>query len=721
MDLLSRELNGAPNIVGTMVASLSETTRDLHSGTAAAQGILSMESLTDVQRLDIGRTQEGIVLAIESIRNTLGIDGSFTQAQKDAAAQAGLIASNWRGFQTLKLRDPAPRNAPQGSVVTVESYTTGDVVSERSYAMEAYNEQDNRSAVAYAITYNLQSSRQDDFGESLFPTITIPADQAGVTITTNLLHVLDNVDRNVSGAAYDLKRKNLLRAVADPNVLRKEQTRAVPVHRVQSQANFVATGTLAVRNVDIDGEVIPTSALLFNRQVDLLGVSQSDSLIAAGVQNQTDTLDPTVELTAFYVQIGNDKIRNVTSNLPYANFVPNAQGDYKLLTLNFETNSLLLNKDTRNVDGTALTGALAQIAADDLIVRVRSVLTGSVRTDTGNITVYGNTYQVYSITDAATGDNVPLADVSVTALVAAIDGRTFLGYDPLAYRSNANRRQQGQFVNVSKQFQRYMVPLRSPITARHPAHIDASIDASDVQALITATRVRLNNEAVTAVLSSLDVLSSFVDVRDNVNEAPDVLGVGRFFLRPTLISRQFDAAAAVDSLKSHERAQDIQAALVNHLRDIAFLLHRNSEFKAASDAIYGGVGPVPTVIIATEPYLARYINVSGDLRTLGGEFDVRVVSTLDYRFRGKIVVAFGLFDSERNSAINPLNNGNLLWAPELVLTANIGRGGQYSRETLVQPRYRFIQNSPVLGVLEVSNIPNVLNKLPLFMNDVTVP
>lgn len=718
MNLLNREIDSNKDLTGRLVTEISDKMRSMHKGPQAGQAIVALESLNDAGRSAIEETGEFIGSQLAIIRNQIGMEGELLESQKYAAAQAGILASNWQGFNRLKPRDGLPRGVAMTEVVTMESMNLPDVVSERSYATESYDNTDNRTAVAYSITYNLQSSRQDDFGEALFPTITIPADQAGIVITTNLLCVLDNVDRNVSGQIYDLKRKNVLRAVADPTVLRKEQTRAVPVVRAQSLAQFVAAGTMAARTVDIDGETITTSALLFGKTIDLLGISQSDSLVASGVQNQTDSLDPTVELQTIYVSIDGDVFGFKVQN-PGGNFVPNAQGDFKLLTLNFETTSLLFNNLTNTVAGTAPTGDMLAMRTANYVIRIRAVLNGSVRTDTGNIQVYGNTLEIYEIKDAA-GNVIALdANAGVIAAVAAVKAATWLGYDALAYRSNSNRRQQGQFVDVSKQYQRYLVPLRSPITARHPAHTEAGVDASDVSALITTTRIRISNEAVTAILQSADLLSSFIDIRDNVGEGPDVLGVGRHYVRASYIARNWDATTKVDSIKSHERAADIQASLINEVRDITYLLYRDSEFKAASDQLYAGSGPIPKVIIATDPYTARYLSVSGDLRTLGGEFDFQVVSTLDVRFRGKIMIAFGMFDGDRNTTINPLNNGNLLWAPELVLTANISRGGQYSRETLVQPRYRFIQNLPVLGLINVSNIPNVLNKLPLFMK--TIP
>jgi hypothetical protein len=56
----------------------------------------------------------------------------------------------------------------------------------------------------------------------------------------------------------------------------------------------------------------------------------------------------------------------------------------------------------------------------------------------------------------------------------------------------------------------------------------------------------------------------------------------------------------------------------------------------------------------------------------------------------------------------------------VVITANISRGGQISKETVVQPRYLFITHLPILAVLTVENIPDVLNKVPLDVHNTVV-
>jgi hypothetical protein len=51
----------------------------------------------------------------------------------------------------------------------------------------------------------------------------------------------------------------------------------------------------------------------------------------------------------------------------------------------------------------------------------------------------------------------------------------------------------------------------------------------------------------------------------------------------------------------------------------------------------------------------------------------------------------------------------MLWSPEATLVIPVTRDGQVSRELTVMPRFRHIVNVPVMGVVEVSNIPQVVS------------
>ena len=122
-----------------------------------------------------------------------------------------------------------------------------------------------------------------------------------------------------------------------------------------------------------------------------------------------------------------------------------------------------------------------------------------------------------------------------------------------------------------------------------------------------------------------------------------------------------------------------------------------------------GLG-TPKVVIGTDPITARYLNMSGELRRLGADFDVTVVHTLDERMRGEIVIVFGVDESIANGQPHPLGFGNFIWAPDMVMTANISRNGGFSRETVIQPRYSFIVNCPIMISLKVTGWTEAFNK-----------
>lgn len=677
-----------------------------------AQSALSMESLRDDQHHALSAASNDLAASLEAIAVDLGLRDKYTEAQIQAGVAGGIMAGDFKSFLAHKSEFPQVSTESMGAV---QSFGLNDAVSDRAFSLEAYDERENRNAVIYSIAYNMQAARQDEFGETFFPTIVVTPDNVGFGITVDLMMVYDAIERKVTGTFEDFKKKNIIRAIADSTVLRKEQTKIVPVNRAQSLAKFVDPTLVAAANVVLEGETIQTAPLKIGQKVDLLGLSQTDTLLAAGTMDMTDSIDPYITLQNVYVSVvsgvDTDVLKFATVNLPLANFTYSTQNNYRVMVLNFHTTSILVNKDTKQADGSALV-ALAGVVTNDRIIRLEMTLSGQVNIETGETTVFGNAISVYRMTDNA-GLELDLTVAPNAAITAILNAGIIFGYDIQAYRTNMNRRQRGQLIDVTKYTQLYNVALRSPITTIHPINTNGETDASDVQALITATRIRTSNEAVTALINTAQVLSEYVDARDVTGVGPDMLGVGRFFVKPTYFTEALDVNALVDSLNSSDRANDTQAALINKIRDYVFRMYRDSEYKAAADAFGGGISQTPVAIIGTDPVISRYLSISGDLRTLGGEFDYRIVSTLDSRVAGKIFITFGVFDETRNVSPNPMNFGNLAWSPELVLTANISRGSTISKETVVQPRYLFVVHLPIMTVLTITNLPNVFNSHPI--------
>lgn len=668
---------------------------------------ISTESLSESQIREMSSAHEELSTALEGIAEQLGVSKSLTVAQRDAAIAAGMVVGDIRSFLKTKIQ----REAISTEDMHVVNMNVEDGLNERSLSMEAYDERDNRQAAVYSIAYNMQASRQDEFGETLFPTVVVSPDNVGFAVTARLMMVYNNLTRNVSGAIDQYNKRNIIRAIADPTILKNEMTRIIPVARSQSAGVLVAATDIPPFSITLEGQVIETAPLACGVKLSLLGVSQTDAMLANGMQDVTDSIDAAIQLNALYVKVGDDIIQINTDTLPYSTFQYAPQNNYRLMQLVFDTTSPLLTKSKKNFDGSPL-DTMKAVVDNDWIVRLAINASGSVNVETAETVVYGNHVSVASIQDAA-GNMLDLGSGPAKVFADAVAAGKIIGYDLKAYRSNMNRRQQGQLIDTTYFTQLYNVALRSPITALHPATVDGQTDASDLSALIATTRIRTSNAAVTSLINAAQVAREYIAANDASGTPPDVLGIGRWYVKPTYFEEEVDMNAIVNSISSHERAEDIQGALVAKVRDFAYRMYRDSEYKAAADALAGGIGPVPTVIVATDPVLARYLNVTGDLRTLGGEFDVRIVSSLDVRVQGKIFITFGVFDENRNVAPNPLNFGNMAWAPEVTVVLPISRNGQISKETAVQPRFLHIVNLPVLSVLSVNNVPDVTNKVAI--------
>ena len=309
---------------------------------------------------------------------------------------------------------------------------------------------------------------------------------------------------------------------------------------------------------------------------------------------------------------------------------------------------------------------------------------------------------MHSVEDS-NGNKFSPADAAVKAIADLFIDAKLLGYDLQAYRSNMNRRQRGQLLNLNRFSQTYAIPLLAPVTIPRPSGAGDATDTSDLGALIAATRIRTSNAAVKELLETDAALKAFVDGREHIGNVPEILSVARFLIQPYYKQLDFDAATATNSLRSQDRAKDIQAALLSVIRDEVYKAYRDSGYKAAADSLNGGASAHPLVIVGTDQVLSRYLWLEGDMRTLGIDFEMKVASSQNQDMAGKIFISFGHPDAS-NGVPNPLHFGNMGWRPELTLVLPLTRDGQFSKELTVQPAFRHVTNLPVLIRIDVKNL-----------------
>lgn len=717
---LSRQSEaGAPKTTaGRLVANINRKMEQEAGGSSSfverdvATAFVSMESLDNVKITSLREAgsfleqQINDIISTESLESGLKVSEAFTANQMASAMFAGLMGTT--ADRALKMKAPSP--SLEANQVFIDYSGQGDYLGTRIRpAVESYDERDNRHATAYSIAYNMLTTRQDEFGEALFPTVVVSPDQVGFVMSIRLVNVMDDIRHDVKGTLADFNKRNIIHAVIDASILENDSTAIIPVHSVDSASFFVSGVTPYA--VDYSGESVNTAPLAFGKSVDLMGISQTAKLLDTGILDVTDAIDSSIVLQTVAIKIegsADDVIEINTSSIPLSVFHDARQGHYRTMRLAFDPQYVIVKGPVKLADRTGNSTDLAALETSKHVVRLKLSVFGSVNQETGETSLTANGVTVVAVYDED-GNKLSITSGPGKTTADLFAGATPVGYTLRANRTNSNRRQRGQLLTTDYYQQIYAVPLHAPITTLRPVTVSDQTDAADLAALVTATHIRTSNAAVTKLLEAVGTLRDYVQNGQVVNQNPEMLGIANWLVKAFFYEETVEVEDIVDSLKSADRMADLQAAIVSKVRHFAYTAYRDTGYKAAADALAGGIAPKPTVIIATDPVIANYLLVNGDFRTLGNDFDVKIVSSLDTRVYGKMFVTFGQFGEGKEGQPNPMHFGNMGWKPELTIVLPMTRNGQISKELTVQPAFVHVVNLPVLGVFTVNGIEKVID------------
>lgn len=705
------------SIVLESLQAIANNGSGIFASPEVAKSAMALESMSSDRQFQLNTAVTNLSHVIDTSLATLPGFGKLNLAQEAAAITAGVMAGAPQAYLGKpQISAAALKAANVNTMTTVVGHSNiADAVDQRAISMEAFDTKENRNAMVYSVAYNMSAARQDAFCEAFFPTIVVTPDNVGFMVSIRLIYVQEEVRRELNGSLDKFGRRNIIKAVIDASILRNDQTRIVPIVRSgggsnDSTANFVAASDVAPYSIELDAQQVTTAPLAIGKKFSLLGLSQTAALLQTGVMDQTDAIDSSVRLGALYVKLAADGtnpsavVKFATDKLPGSEFNAAVQGNSRLLQLNFETTALRVIAGTKSVNG----AVVPQLAAlTDHTVRLNTVLFGSVVQDTASTSINTGEMAVAKVTtvdgqimDLTAGAGKTIADVFI--------GATVIGYDLIAHRTNSNRRQRGQLIDTQFVNQLYTVPLLPPITALRPVGDTEANDSTLLSSLITTTHIRTSNAGVGALLDARDFLRDFVNSNDLSGDAPEILGVSRHLVSPVFDEQKLDCEAQIDSLKSSDRAEDMVALIINKVRDMAYRAYVKSGYQAACEALFDGTMPKPLLIIGTDPILMRYLTLNGDMRLLGEYFDYKLVSTLDSRMTGKLIMSFGMESSYNSGVPNPMHFGSMAWKPELTLMMPSFRNGANVMEMTVSPSFRHIVNLPIMMTLEVTGIESII-------------
>lgn len=613
---------------------------------------------------------------------------SISEASWEAGAMVLLAAGDLSGYAQRANKVEVSNEG--ANVVYGNSF--GGFDYQMKPAVEAYDDRELRQYLPYSFLLNVQASRQSAAAELLFKTVVVDPSQGGLDLTVRRPTLFNEVRHEITGRAMDFHRRNLISAIVDPAIMANDSTRAYPVFvnsNVENNSHFVDSTDLPPRTATIQGQSFETSALLFNMQHDLLGLSTTPNVI--GTQDSTDALDHDLGLDAIYVEMGTGIVKFPVHQLFSSNFQKAPEGLERAMVLNFATSDLIVDHNTAYVDATP-----AALLTAGEVVRLRVSAGGNADLQLGNIEVNAGTLSIA---------NVFLNGVDVTGttagntIAAKVTGLALRGFDPFAHRSNLNRRHLGIKADALTLTERVVIPMGAPITNHTP--ITSANEQIALQDMINIARIRNDNNAFTKLSEYATQLKAVATAPSIAGVPAAVEGIGRHLVEKVYFAEaNFDVQAEINSIRSQDRAEDLAAVVVNKLRDLVYTGLTQTAYQSALDLMTGG-GVSPTVAIVTDPTIARYLITPGDSRLMSIGLPWKLEVTPNVMIRNTIYATLVL---PGIAEPHPLSFGFFAYMPELVATAVVTRNNQVSREPMVQPRTRHVVTLPFLVRINVSNI-----------------
>jgi len=721
MSFLNDKENG-PRTIGALAEQLvSRHQQGEISLSAESVGqMLTLESLDSSARKGLRSDARSIQNVISQVfagaEDQEGQQITFSAESLEAATLGVMACGDPRGYAKRALDvTVSQEGADYVSMPGLGSHGSCDYTMNQDMvlAMEAFQSNDLTMVAAYTAGWNIGATRQDNYNEAWYPTHVMNSDQTALDMKVPRLLLYKGARRNSAGDALDWQMHNALEAFRNHKIIETKSTELVPYLTQENADKFISDTLVAPSNLIVDDVTYVTAPLVLDKTIDLVQVSQNPGLIS-GQPNHTDQLDTQASIGSVYLKVANkagDKVgvlKYSTKSFTNASFVKTPTEDWMKFQVNFQHEELVLSKDSVSVAGAALE-ALADLSTADLRLRLGLYINGTLNVQSGHIRLTGKTVDFIKVVNADGAE----VDMTAGATKTILDDLviTVEGFDPIARRTNSNKRTRGLLIDRNVKVDRYPIPVGAPLSANAP-YSDEGFDSQALDTLIQLTNIRNSLLGVTRQLNQLESLEQYCKANKDVvageRQAMDIEGAGRWLVTPFFERVQLDLYAQVQSLKSQDRTVDVSSLIVNTIRDVAYRMMRDMNYLPVLQNYTQGADKSPRLLLGTDLILPQYIQVQGDPRTMGIGMEFDVVSSPDKRLENLIIGSFS-----RKGRVGPdlLSWGAHLWMSEVVQIGPVARDGTNIRELQVQPRNLHAHFLPGAFVIEIVNLEKALTAM----------
>lgn len=694
------------------------------------------------------------ILNGNTARESFSSKVQLTPSQMDIALQA--IAANAGDVDNVINRANAPKQLPvvggDVRIVSAESvsspvkFTKNDILA--SISRESFDGANAAVATTYAMVLSTVTARPSDMLSLFFPSIVVKHDEHKFRMMIDVANFVNAYDRDRNSTRDDIAKKAqalpILKNLFNPDIMEKDITRVMPY------ASNGANNEILVPDFKWYSkhtfEEFETGFLKPGLDIDLIGASQSDVDMKKTPADNTDALLPTIKMESMLVKIKTKSNQNgedfkfILEDIAGSVFSAKPQGDVKDMTLNMSKQVVSVKLGTTTKwDGTVadLGSVCNRPAFKGYVLKFEFALSGTANTQYATVQVdavgSGSFLKLKEVYDA-NGVRVPLDSASIADLVAEFTTSEFVGYTVLAYRANTNFKKTGQYIELRAFGIEFAVNFKNPISVLGSVNNftgETLLDWSLMQKTITAVSSACNYNGLTAIFKHVAKLKERSMIPHDVNNQID-FNMCNHIVDPYYNEVTIDFSN-VDSLKSSDRMDDIQAAVLARIAKIGMDMYLNSNYAIAFEEYYRGEGKKPTLLLGTDILTASYLTKgwASNKIALNNILDLVVVTDIQPRLReeqnGQQVSGIGFLTFTLQDTIGEMTKPELLHfgfqavSPVInVVIDNKPVNGGIVRQAFVLPRYDFYAMLPIMTSIKFTGYSDSIDKIAVH-SQIVVP
>lgn len=579
------------------------------------------------------------------------------------------------------------------------------------YSPESFDNQVLTEHLGISLGLNYKIARQQDAMELIYRTVPLTPEQGGIDIEVPNLYVQNTLRHALDGSESDFGLRRVIDSSIDPEILRDSSTKVLPTHNANTAANFVATSMVTPYEMSEGRRTVTTSALVVNRNINLLGLGQIDSVSRVGQADYSEALDRNVGIANLFLNLGADTLAFDTLGLPFSRFYKGPEQGTRSLKLDFPVTSITIDADSKAYDGADLQGAVFGLIKDGKYkVRLSTVVNGSADVERGTVNINPGVINVMSITNEL-GELISLTSGVGKDIVDGLTNLKIEGWFPDARLTNTNHRHLGLMLNTRSVKERFLTRVRSPFFVPYPLSEDR--DQTIMDHLTFAVANYMNNEGVGTLIDYHERLYRLtggvrgdMTVGDFEINALPIEGIARYLINPYIHTAAIDLTNN-QSIQTADAVKNGQERLINAVRSVAFDILQRTNYENACRYLDGGeIARKWKIALVTSKKIERFMTVQGDSRTLGADLPFDLRCDIDQRLDNVMYMTL-VRDGE---GVDPLSAGMMLLTPTLVSSISVTRDGTPRNECVVQPRFQHYHLLPIVVKFEVTGVDSLLEQ-----------